>query len=108
MRTEAKRELLKDYLIKKYWIKENTSVNSKVIACDSSFYYIGMYGFWQNSAQFGGTHYFLNYKDTVVFIEYQDTLRWNTEIEKFLLTYETQLSNNNKVIIGKVENKITK
>lgn len=99
---ESKRILYDDYLIKVYWTKKNTtSVNLKAVVCDSSHNFIGMYEFWQNSAHFLGSHYFLNYRDTIVFIEYKDTIKWNGEIDRFLLTNDNMLSNYHKETIKK-------
>lgn len=60
--------------------------------------YIGLCGFRPGTSSHdrASVKYFINYKDSLVFIDYKDTLRWNIEIIKFVTTNSEQLSKKNK------------
>jgi hypothetical protein len=52
---------------------------------------IGLYSYFPLSAHFLYVRYFLNYQDSVVFIDRRDTVNWNKKINTFLQTYQNIL-----------------
>jgi hypothetical protein len=74
-------------------------INVNSIVCDSNYYNIGMYEYWVNSAHHPGSHYFLNFKDSICYIKEQDSIYWNQQIDNFVEAYKNLLSQKQKNIL---------
>ena len=87
-------------LIKEYGADVQADfIETRRIVRDSLYKNIGMYSYRRNSAHSPYKLFFLNYADSVVFINERDSLLWNKNIEKFISTYSEQFSQKEKNIL---------